>query len=71
MDGYIRVCRRMGREGPGYISPDVQRESIQRWADYRGVEIAAWHVDEDESGGTQNRPGLRTASVLSSLVWKS
>ncbi len=61
MDGYVRVSRRLGREGPGYISPDVQRESIQRWADYRGVEIAEWHFDEDESGGTQNRPGLRTA----------
>jgi len=24
LDGYIRVSRRMGREGPGYISPDVQ-----------------------------------------------
>lgn len=59
MDGYIRVSRRMGREGPGYISPDVQRQAIQRWADYRDVEIAAWHIDEDESGGTQNRPGLR------------
>jgi site-specific DNA recombinase len=61
MDGYVRVSRRMGREGPGYISPDVQRESIQRWADYRGVEILEWHFDEDESGGTQNRPGLRAA----------
>jgi site-specific DNA recombinase len=61
MDGYVRVSRRMGREGPGYISPSVQREAIQRWADYRGIEIAAWHVDEDESGGTQNRPGLREA----------
>jgi site-specific DNA recombinase len=61
MDGYVRVSRRMGREGPGYISPDVQREAIQRWADYRGVEIAAWHFDEDESGGSQNRPGLRAA----------
>lgn len=59
MDGYIRVSRRMGREGPGYISPDVQREAIQRWADYRGVSIAEWHVDEDESGGSQNRPGMR------------
>lgn len=49
----------MGREGPGYISPDVQREAVQRWADYRGVEIVAWHVDEDESGGTQDRPGMR------------
>jgi site-specific DNA recombinase len=59
MDGYIRVSRRMGREGPGYISPDVQRDAIQRWADYRGVEIVTWHVDEDQSGGTQNRPGMR------------
>jgi site-specific DNA recombinase len=51
----------MGRKGPGYISPSVQKEAIARWAEYRGVEIAAWHVDEDESGGTQDRPGLRTA----------
>jgi Resolvase, N terminal domain. len=56
-DGYIRV----GRKGPGYISPTVQREAIARWAEYRGVEIAAWHVDEDESGGTQDWPGLREA----------
>jgi DNA invertase Pin-like site-specific DNA recombinase len=59
MDGYVRVSRRMGRDGPGYISPAVQREAIQRWADYRGVEIVAWHFDEDESGGTQDRPGLQ------------
>jgi DNA invertase Pin-like site-specific DNA recombinase len=58
MDGYLRVSRRLGREGPGYISPDVQRASIERWANYRGVEIVAWHFDEDESGGSQNRPGL-------------
>lgn len=25
------------------------------------MRIAAWHVDEDESGGTQHRPGLREA----------
>ena len=61
MDGYVRVSRRMGRGGPGYISPNVQREAIQRWADYRNVEIVAWHVDEDESGGTQARPALRAA----------
>jgi DNA invertase Pin-like site-specific DNA recombinase len=61
MDGYCRVSRRLGREGPGYISPAVQREAIQRWADYRGIEIVAWHFDEDESGGTQERPGLREA----------
>jgi DNA invertase Pin-like site-specific DNA recombinase len=61
VDGYIRVSRRMGREGAGYIAPVVQREAIERWAKYKGVTIAAWHVDEDESGGTQDRPGLNAA----------
>jgi DNA invertase Pin-like site-specific DNA recombinase len=61
MDGYIRVSRSMGREGPGYISKDVQREAIERWADHKGVTIAAWHEDEDETGGTQDRPGLLAA----------
>ena len=61
MDGYVRVSRRLGREGPGYISPRVQREAIERWAEYKGVTIAAWHVDEDETGGTQDRPGLVAA----------
>lgn len=51
----------MGREGPGYISKPIQREAIERWAAFRGVEIILWIEDEDESGGTQNRPGLRTA----------
>jgi DNA invertase Pin-like site-specific DNA recombinase len=61
MDGYIRVSRRMGRGGPGYISPKAQREAIRRWADYKGVTIAAWHEDEDETGSTQDRPGLVAA----------
>jgi DNA invertase Pin-like site-specific DNA recombinase len=61
MDGYVRVSRRLGREGESYISPKVQREAIERWAEYKGVEIAAWHVDEDWSGGTQERPGLEAA----------
>ncbi len=61
MDGYIRVSRVGGREGPSYISPSVQREAIQRWSAHRGIEIIAWHIDEDESGGTQDRPGLREA----------
>ena len=61
MDGYVRVSRRLGREGPGYISPRVQREAIERWAEYKGVTIVEWHVDEDETGGTQDRPGLVAA----------
>jgi DNA invertase Pin-like site-specific DNA recombinase/ribosomal protein L34E len=59
MDGYVRVSRVAGREGPAYISPTVQREAIERWAEFRGVEMVAWEVDEDESGGSQDRPGLR------------
>jgi Enterobacteriaceae phage serine recombinase len=51
----------MGREGPGYISPDVQRESIERWAACKGVDVAEWHLDEDWSGGTHERPGLERA----------
>lgn len=61
MDGYGRVSRRQGRSGPGYMSPQVQREGVERWAQYHGVEIAHWHFDEDQSGGTQKRPGLRAA----------
>jgi DNA invertase Pin-like site-specific DNA recombinase len=61
MDGYIRISRRLGRKGAAYISPTVQREAIERWAEYRGVTILAWHTDEDESGGTHSRPGLDAA----------
>jgi DNA invertase Pin-like site-specific DNA recombinase len=76
-DGYIRVSRRMGRKGPGYISPTVQREAIARWAEYRGVEIAAWHVDEDESGGNpgssrpaRGRSGASRAARPKASPWR-
>lgn len=58
LDGYIRVSQTRGRGGDSFISPKVQRESIQRWADARGVRIAAWHEDLDQSGGKLHRPGL-------------
>jgi site-specific DNA recombinase len=58
LDGYIRVSQTRGREGDTFISPDVQREAIQHWAVGRGVEIAAWHEDLDQSGGKLTRPGL-------------
>jgi site-specific DNA recombinase len=61
MDAYVRVSRVGGREGPGYISPTVQREAIERWAEYKQIEIVEWHTDEDESGGTHDRPGLERA----------
>ncbi|WP_028061200.1 recombinase family protein [Candidatus Solirubrobacter pratensis] len=58
LDGYIRVSRVGGREGDSFISPDVQREQIASWAKLRGVEIAAWQTDLDQSGGKLSRPGL-------------
>lgn len=61
LDGYVRISRVAGREGESYISPSVQRDAIARWAQYKGVQIAEWHVDEDWSGGSHDRPGLESA----------
>jgi DNA invertase Pin-like site-specific DNA recombinase len=58
LDGYVRVSRTRGREGDSFISPKVQRDCIQKWADARDVSIAAWHEDLDQSGGKLHRPGL-------------
>jgi DNA invertase Pin-like site-specific DNA recombinase len=57
-DGYIRVSRVGEREGDSFQSPGEQRQKIEQWAAMRGVEIAAWHEDLDESGGRVERPGL-------------
>jgi DNA invertase Pin-like site-specific DNA recombinase len=58
LDGYIRVSAVRGRSGESFISPDVQREQVERWAAMRGVTIAQWHTDLDETGGVLSRPGL-------------
>ncbi len=58
MDGYIRVSRVGTRAGDSFISPQVQREQIEGWAKLKGVEVAAWHEDLDQSGGKLDRPGL-------------
>src|SRR4051794_14496341 len=50
MDGYVRVSRRGGRQGDGYISPDVQEQNIRRWAADHGVEIGEIVKEEDVSG---------------------
>lgn len=60
-DGYGRVSRRAGRSGEGYISPKVQREGVERWANAYGAQIIEWHFDEDKTGRNQNRPGMREA----------
>ena len=56
--GYIRVSAVRGREGPSFISPESQRDEITAWANLRGVEIASWHTDLDQTGGKLSRPGL-------------
>lgn len=61
LDGYIRVSQVRGRRGESFISPDVQRTQIQRWADLREVAIGEWHIDLDQSGAKDNRPGLKRA----------
>jgi site-specific DNA recombinase len=58
LDGYIRVSRVGARSGDSFISPEVQREQITTWASLRGVTIAAWHTDLDQTGGILSRPGL-------------
>ena len=59
---YIRVSRVGDRAGhESYGSPDDQRREIDRTADYKRIEIVGEHVDEDESGGTHDRPGLEAA----------
>jgi DNA invertase Pin-like site-specific DNA recombinase len=60
-DGYIRVSRVGGRTGEGFISPEVQRQRIQGWADANGVEILEWWEELDQSGGRRERPLFQEA----------
>jgi len=61
LDGYIRVSRVQGRSGESFISPQVQRDQIERWAGLKGATIGTWHTDLDQSGAKDDRPGLREA----------
>ena len=51
LDGYIRVSKVGKREGASFISPEVQEEAIQRWADAHGHQIVKWHPEIDKSAG--------------------
>lgn len=59
--GYIRVSAIGGREGEGYISPAVQRESIAAYATELGGDVTVWEQDEDFTGGNMDRPGFQRA----------
>ena len=60
-DGYIRVSRRGGREGESFISPDVQRERIAKWAAANDIEIVQWWEEIDQSGAKLERPLFQEA----------
>ena len=56
LDAYIRVSKVAGRTGESFISPTVQRDRIQAWADLHDRRLV-WHEPElDVSGGRMDRP---------------
>jgi site-specific DNA recombinase len=56
LDGYVRVSKVGGREGEGFISPDVQERAVLEWAERGGVEVAMQPHELNVSGGTMDRP---------------
>jgi len=76
--GYIRVSRKNGRSGDSFISPEVQRESIQAWAQAHGHDPKAisWVEEIDRPAGEgKRRPefeallaDVTTGDVI--VVWK-
>ncbi len=57
LDGYIRVSRVGGRSRrDGFISPDVQKEAIERWAKENETTVIVQEPELDRSGGTMDRP---------------
>src|SRR5437588_9781057 len=56
LDAYVRVSKVGGREGESFISPAVQSERIEAWAQLHGAQLT-WHEPElDVSGGGMQRP---------------
>jgi DNA invertase Pin-like site-specific DNA recombinase len=56
LDAYVRVSKVAGRSGSSFISPEVQHEQIERWAQAHGHSLT-WHEPElDVSGSTMSRP---------------
>jgi len=59
--GYVRVSRVAGREGERFISPDVQRERIEKQAAAGGHTLVDWFEDLDQPGSKRDRPGFQAA----------
>jgi DNA invertase Pin-like site-specific DNA recombinase len=54
--GYIRVSRVGHRQGDSFLSPTLQRESIERVCQREGVELVDVYEELDKSGGDAARP---------------
>lgn len=61
VDGYVRVSQVNGRSGDSFMSPALQREQIQAWANAHGAVLAEVHEELDESGARRDRPRLTLA----------
>jgi resolvase-like protein len=61
LDGYVRVSQVGRRSDERFISPVVQREQIERWAQLHGALVGHIFVELDESGGRSDRPLLMQA----------
>ena len=56
VDAYIRVSRVNGREGDSFLSPELQRDAIERLAKREGLRVIEWFEELDASGGDASRP---------------
>src|SRR5215210_6108441 len=61
LDGYVRVSQVGKRGGTSFISPQLQRERIERWCALHDATVATVHVELDESGANPHRRLLRLA----------
>jgi DNA invertase Pin-like site-specific DNA recombinase len=55
MDGYIRISKVNGRSGDSFLSPKIQRDTIERIAAAKGVELGEIVEERDVSGGKKIR----------------
>src|SRR3990172_5113097 len=58
---YVRVISLHGREGPSFVSPAVQRDSMLALSRARGWEITEVIEDLDQPGSRYDRPGFQRA----------
>jgi DNA invertase Pin-like site-specific DNA recombinase len=61
---YVRVSTTAGRDPATETSAPDQRRAIEQHAAARGLEVAEWVEDFDESGGRWERPGFQRALAM-------